>query len=62
VGKTVIVYGTSGLVGAFNEVPGITDYTFKIGKTPGPTLDNNIPIQAEQIAKFETYNIVITVN
>jgi uncharacterized phage protein gp47/JayE len=62
IGQDVIVYGTNGLAGAFNSVTGITRYTIAVGTATNPTLDDNISIQPEQVAQFESYNVQIVLN
>lgn len=62
IGETVIVRGSDGLVGAFNDIPGITDYVLLVGKTASPSLDDNIPMQPEQRAQILAFNITVTVN
>ena len=37
-----------------DSIPGITDVVIRIGTAPSPTLDNNIPIAADEIADFDT--------
>ncbi len=62
IGDTVITYGSDGLIGAFNGVPGIISYTMAVGITNSPTLDDNIDMQPQQIATFDTSRIIVTVN
>ena len=59
IGQTIIVFGTNGLVGAFNDVPGVVSYTLKVGTSPNPTLSNNIPMGPEEIGGFDTSRIII---
>lgn len=61
IGQTVIVKGTDGLVGAFNDIAGITNYTLLVGTAPSPSLSNNLVMKAEQLPTLETFNVVITV-
>lgn len=59
IGKTVIVYPT--LISALEDIPGITDVVMKIGLAPSPTLDNNIPIDANEIADFDTSRTTVNI-
>lgn len=60
IGATVILFGTNGLVGAFNNVPGIISYTLKAGIAPSPTLSVNIDMEPSQLPQFSSSNIIIT--
>lgn len=60
IGGLIIGFGTNGLVGAFNSVPGIVSYTLAFGTAPTPTLNTNIQMQAEQVPVFETFNIIVS--
>jgi hypothetical protein len=60
IGGIVIGFGTEGLIGAFNAVPGIIDYTMYFGTSPNPTMDVNINLLPEQVAVFETFNIAVS--
>ena len=59
IGDDVIVYPA--LMCVLNAFAGISDVTFRIGVAPGPTLDNNIPIDPEEIADFDTSRITVTI-
>lgn len=61
IGGTVILFGTNGLVGAFNNVPGIVTYSLFAGLTPGPISSANIPLGPEQLALIESFNIICNV-
>lgn len=60
IGGTIIGFGTNGLVGAFNSVPGITSYTISFGTSANPTMNVNIPLLPEQVPLFETFNIIVS--
>lgn len=62
IGQEVILFGSNGLIGAFNSVPGIEDYDLFAGIAPNPVLQNNIVVQPQQLAEFDTSRIVVTVN
>lgn len=62
IGDDVILFGTSGLIGAFNTITGISDYDLFAGRTPSPVLQNNVVIQPQQLAEFIAANIIITIN
>lgn len=59
IGGLVIGYGSNGLIGAFNNVPGITSYTMYFGRSPNPVTQTNVQLLSEQKAQFETFNIII---
>jgi len=58
IGEDVIVNPV--LIASFADVPGITDVVVRIGTAPSPTIDNNIIIQATEIADFDSARITIT--
>lgn len=60
IGGLIIGFGTNGLIGAFNNVPGIVSYTLNFGLSPSPGSNTNVQMQAEQQALFETFNIVVS--
>lgn len=60
VGGQVIGFGTNGLIGAFNTVPGINSYTLTFGTSPNPGGNGTIQLQAEQVAQFEDFNITVS--
>ena len=59
IGGTVIGFGSNGLIGAFNNVPGITQYTMYFGTSPNPVSNANIPVLSEQIPVYEVFNVVV---
>jgi hypothetical protein len=60
IGGLIIGFGTNGLIGAFNNIPGIVSYTLYFGITPSPTMNANIQMQSEQQPLFETFNTVVS--
>lgn len=52
-GGTVIGFGTNGLIGAFNEVPGVLGYQLFFGTNPTPTSNANITMLPIQVATFQ---------
>lgn len=59
IGGLIVGFGTDGLVGAFNNVPGIISYTIAFDRIPNPTQNANIQLQAEEVGEFESFNIVV---
>lgn len=60
IGGTIIGFGTNGLIGAFNSVPGIVNYTLYFDVTADPFNQMNISLQPEQLAVFESFNISVS--
>jgi len=60
IGGTIIGFGSGGLIGAFNNVPGINTYTLSFGTAPNPTGNTNIQLLPEQVADFQTFNIIVS--
>lgn len=60
IGGLVIGFGSNGLIGAFNAVPGIVSYTLYFDKTPNPAQNANIQMQSEQVPSFETFNVIVS--
>lgn len=60
IGGTIIGFGSDGLIGAINSVPGIVHYTMAFGTSPTPTSNENISLQSTQVALFESFNIVVS--
>ena len=58
IGEDVIVYPK--LICALDAIPGITDIVIDIGTAPAPTLDDNIVIAADEIARTDTTKISVT--
>lgn len=60
IGGIVIGFGSNGLIGCFNAVPGIIQYTLDFGTAPNPSGNANINLLPEQIAIFETFNLAVS--
>jgi hypothetical protein len=60
IGGIVIGFGTDGLIGAFNNIPGIVSYTLFFGIAPNPVTNTNIQMQSEQVPLFETFNVIVS--
>ncbi len=58
IGEDVI---TSKLYGVVHETPGISTIVLRIGTAPAPTLANNIPISANELATFDSSRVTVTV-
>lgn len=59
-GGLIIGFGSAGIAGSFNTVPGIQSYTFAFGTSPNPTQNVNIQLLSEQVPLGETFNIIVT--
>lgn len=53
IGGLVIGFGTKGLIGAFNEIPGVVGYTVTFGTSPNPTSNQNVQMLPTQVATFQ---------
>lgn len=62
IGSNVTIFGSNGLVGAFNDVPGIKSYTLAADTISSPTNTAPIPMQPYQLAQIETFNIIVTLS
>ena len=60
IGGKIIGFGTNGLIGAFNSVPGVVDYTLYFGTSESPNSNNYIQLGPEQLAQFETDLITVS--
>lgn len=60
IGGTVIGFGSNGLIGAFNNVPGILSYDLKFGLVNPPTANTNIQLPPGVQALFSTFNVVVS--
>lgn len=60
IGGLIIGLGSNGLVGAFNDVPGIISYTLNFGRSPSPVSNANIQLLPDQLPVFETFNVVVS--
>lgn len=59
VGADVIVYPK--LIGALDDIQGLTNIVTRIGTAPSPTLDDNIIISAMEVSNFIAANIIVAV-
>lgn len=59
IGGVVVGYGTNGLIGAFNNVPGIMGYTLFFGIQPSPSTNTNIQLMPIENVVLETFNISV---
>lgn len=60
IGGLIIGFGSDGLIGAFNDVPGIISYTLFFGRSPGPGANTNIQLAPEEVGEFETFLVVVS--
>lgn len=60
IGSIVIGFGTNGLIGAFNDVPGIVSYTLFFDRSPSPTTNTNVQLQPEEVPNFQSFNVLIS--
>jgi len=60
IGGLVKGFGTGGLIGAFNNIPGILSYTLAFGTSANPTQNTNVQLGAEQVPLFETFNCLVS--
>lgn len=58
----VVVYGSApSLSCSWQNVPGIRDFSIRVGRTAAPTTDDNIVISPREIAKFDSSRITVQV-
>lgn len=60
IGGLVIGFGSNGLIGAFNNVPGIDSYTLFFDRLPSPSTNSNVQLQPEEVANFQSFNVLIS--
>lgn len=60
IGGTIVAQGTQGLVGCFNNVLGIISYTLNFGTAPNPTGSSNLPLQPQQVASVQSFNVSVS--
>lgn len=60
IGGTIVAMGTQGLIGAFNGVPGVSNYSLTFGASSNPTSSSNLQLQPQQVASAQTFNISIS--
>lgn len=60
IGGLVIGFGSDGLIGAFNSVPGIIAYTLFFDRAPNPLTNTNLQMQPEEVPLGETFNVAVS--
>jgi hypothetical protein len=60
IGSLVVGFGSDGLIGAFNNVPGIVSYTLYFDRLPAPSTNTNVQLQPKERASFESFNIQVS--
>jgi hypothetical protein len=60
IGGLVVGFGTNGIIGAFNAVPGILNYTLYFDRNPNPTTNTNVQMQSEEVPVAETFNVAVS--
>ena len=59
VGSDAIAHGSAGLETFVSQVAGITDISIKWGFAPVPTVDDNLIISINELAKFDSSRIIV---
>lgn len=59
-GGVIIGKGSNGLVGAFNEVAGVINYTLTFGLAPSPSGNNPIQLLPNQAPSFQTALVAVS--
>jgi len=60
IGGLIIGFGSNGLIGAFNSVPGIISYTMYFDRVPNPSSNVNVQMQPEESPVFEEFNVAVS--
>lgn len=60
IGGLIIGFGSNGLIGAFNAVPGIESYTMYFGTSASPVTNTNIQLLETQLAEFSVFNVTVS--
>jgi hypothetical protein len=60
IGGLIIGFGSNGLIGAFNAVPGIVSYTMYFDTVTSPAQNSNIQLLETQIAEFSTFTVIVS--
>lgn len=60
IGGLVIGFGTNGLIGAFNGVPGINSYTLFFDRTPNPSINTPLQVLPEEVPDFESFLVAVS--
>jgi hypothetical protein len=59
-GGMVIGFGSNGLIGAFNDVPGIVSYTLFFDRSAAPSTNTNLQMAAEEKPDFQLFNVLVS--
>ena len=60
VGGRIVTQGTNGLVGSFNQVAGIVDFTLAFDIAPNPTNTTSLKLQPTQAPSFQASNVSVS--
>lgn len=60
IGGLIVAQGSNGLLGSFNQIPGIVSYNLTFGTSPSPTQAANLQLQANQAPAFESANVSVS--
>lgn len=60
IGGLIIGFGSNGLIGAFNSIPGIVSYSLFFDRVPNPTTNVNLQMQPEEEPVFEEFNVAVS--
>lgn len=60
IGGLIIGFGSNGLIGAFNNIPGIVSYTLFFDRTVNPLTNTNLQMQPEEEPVFEEFNVAVS--
>lgn len=60
IGGLIIGFGSEGLIGAFNSVPGIVSYTLFFDRVINPSTNTNVQMQPEEEPVFEAFNVAVS--
>lgn len=60
IGGLVVGYGSGGLMGAFNAIPGILSYTLTFARTASPTTSTNVQMASDEVPVFELHDILVS--
>lgn len=60
IGGLIIGFGSNGLIGAFNNVPGIISYTLFFDRVVNPLTNTNLQMQPEEEPVFEEFNVAVS--
>ena len=60
IGGLIVGFGSNGLIGAFNSVPGIISYTLFFGRSANPSTNTNIQLAVEEVPDFQIFNVQVS--